>query len=197
MSYESWGCTMTFYVVDGMDGVGKDTIARMLVHSLESKGRKVSCYKHPAGDTVFGRIAARSLLKEGRFQEVVRALSYFMDLFVSSVRKSGDDADDIVFVRYVMSALYLKKPLSKCLFKVVHTLFPKADVGILVDTPADIAIQRIHARGEKLEVYETTDKLMALRLDMRYMAEKLSWHILDNRGSYEDAMSELESILYR
>ena len=158
---------MTFYVVDGMDGVGKDTVARMLVQSLESKGRKVSCYKHPAENTVFGRIAARSLLKEGKLQEVI------------------------------MSALYLKKPLSRCLFRVVHTLFPKADVGILVDAPAEVAIQRIHSRGEELEVYETAGKLMPLRLDMRYMAEKLSWHILDNRGSYEDTRYELENILYR
>ncbi|MBR2394837.1 MAG: hypothetical protein IKA98_05010 [Candidatus Methanomethylophilaceae archaeon] len=188
---------MTFYVVDGMDGVGKDTVARMLVQSLESKGRKVSCYKHPAENTVFGRIAARSWLKEGKLQEVIRALSYFMDLFVSSIRKSGDEADDVVFVRYVMSALYLKKPLSRCLFRVVHTLFPKADVGILVDAPAEVAIQRIHSRGEELEVYETAGKLMPLRLDMRYMAEKLSWHILDNRGSYEDTRYELENILYR
>ncbi len=186
---------MTFYVIDGMDGVGKDSVADMLVEKLEAQGRKVSCYRHPSRSTVFGRMASSSLTKEGSSQGVIRSIVYFLDLIVSAIRKAGDDADDIVFVRYAMSALYLPKPMSKYLYKVATSFLPAPDVGILVDTPADVAMERIISRGARREIYENYGKLMTVRLDMLYVAIKGCWHIVDNRNDRESASDMLDNIL--
>ena len=186
---------MTFYVIDGMDGVGKDSIADMLVEKLESSGRKVSCYKHPSRSTFFGKVAAKSLLKDGSSQGIIRSVSYFLDLLVSSIRKAGDDADDIIFVRYAMSALYLPKPISKYLYAIASFFLPSPDVGILVDVPADIAMERISSRGDEMEVYENHGKLMTVRLDMLYVAIRKGWHILDNRNDRKSSAEMLDNIL--
>lgn len=186
---------MVFYVIDGMDGVGKDTVADELVQKLESRGRRVLCFKHPNRDNVFGRLATESLHKEGPVNTIVRSLSYFMQLLVSSIRKSGTDADDYVFVRYYMSAVYLPKPMSKYLFRIASTILPRPDVGILVDAPAEVAMARIDSRGGELEIYENTRKLMAVRSDMRFMADEMSWHVLDNRGCLSDTSSKLDTLI--
>ena len=186
---------MAFYVIDGMDGVGKDSVADALVTLLESKGRRVSCYRHPSDSNLFGRISSDSLTRDGAVNEAVRSVTYLLDLLVSSIRKYGDDADDIIFVRYSMSALYLPRPLSKILFNLVSLILPTPEFGILIDVPADIAMQRITSRGERMEVYENYSKLMTLRLDMLHHAILRGWHILDNRGSHEDMLDRLRNIV--
>ena len=186
---------MTFYVIDGMDGVGKDSVADMLIEKLEACGRKVSCYRHPSRSTVFGRIASKSLFKEGSVYGIIRSISYFLDLLVSSIRKAGDDACDIIFVRYTMSALYLPKPISRYLYALTSFLLPSPDVGILVDAPADVAMDRIDSRGDTVEVYESYGKLMTVRLDMLHEAILGCWHIIDNRHDRECASDMLDNIL--
>ena len=125
------------------------------------------------------------------------SVSYLIDLLSSAVHKAGDDADDIIFVRYSFSAFYLPKPLSKYLHAFVSFLLPSPDVGILVDVPAETAMERISTRGAEMEVYENYGKLMTVRLDMLYVAIKKGWHILDNRHNRESASNMLDNILSR
>ena len=50
---------MVWYVVDGMDGSGKSTVAGILKGELEARGRSVLVIAHPNRDTVVGRMELR------------------------------------------------------------------------------------------------------------------------------------------
>ncbi|MFO8133394.1 MAG: hypothetical protein R6U10_05640, partial [Thermoplasmatota archaeon] len=62
---------MRFIVVDGMDGAGKDTHARLIRRHYEAKGESVLVRSHPTGDNVYGRRAKRALLGRGKLNMFV------------------------------------------------------------------------------------------------------------------------------
>ena len=48
---------MRFIVIDGLDGVGKDTHAKIIKKRYESKGETVVIRSHPESDNFFGKKA--------------------------------------------------------------------------------------------------------------------------------------------
>ena len=53
---------MRLIIVDGLDGVGKDTHANLIKKRYEEKGEKVAIRSHPTSDNYFGRKAKNALL---------------------------------------------------------------------------------------------------------------------------------------
>ena len=56
---------MKLIIVDGLDGVGKDTHARLIQEFFLSKGETVLKRSHPETDNIYGRIAKKALLGKG------------------------------------------------------------------------------------------------------------------------------------
>ncbi len=186
---------MTWYVVDGMDGSGKTTSSDLIRAELEKSGRKVLEITHPNPSCIFGRLAARTLCLPGKPAELMSTLLYVLDVLHSlNIRKwHGKEYDDIIFVRYSMAAAYMPDSLCKFMYRVIESVLPVPDVKIFVDIRADVAMQRILARGEELEVFETEDKLESTRAKMRSIAE--TWYIIDNSGTIESTREQTMKIL--
>jgi dTMP kinase len=53
-------------IVDGLDGVGKDTHARLIRDRYKKKGELVVVRSHPESDNFYGRTAKKALLGEGK-----------------------------------------------------------------------------------------------------------------------------------
>ena len=101
---------MAWYVVDGMDGSGKSTVAGILKGELEARGRSVLVIAHPNRDTVVGRMELRFLRGDGRLDVIMSTILYVADV-LHSLRvmrgRKGRGYDDVIFVRYIMAVAYL------------------------------------------------------------------------------------------
>lgn len=187
---------MTWYVIDGMDGSGKTTAGTMVRERLESEGRRVFEITHPTEHRVVGRIADRFLHMEGgKYWEFLAAIFYILDVLASlfHVRRHGNEYDDILFIRYSMAVAYVPKRLVPHTYRIIESLLPIPDVKILIDIEPDIALERIKARGESLELFETPERLAKTRDKMRMISD--DWNVVDNSGSGEILREQLMDVL--
>lgn len=177
---------MAWYVVDGMDGSGKSTVAEMVVGNLESRGRKVLTVAHPDPNTFFGKVAARFLVSDSKVGAVGTSLFYFLDLLqsLSSMKTRSRSYDDVVFIRYTMAVGYFPGRMSAVAHRLLRKLLPFPDYAIFVDVDAETAMKRIVRRGEAIQIFESLDKLADTRRKMLSMTE--GWEILDNSGTWEE-----------
>ena len=187
---------MTWYVVDGMDGSGKSTAGEMLKSYLESDGRKVLDITHPTEHRFVGRVADRFLHMEGgKFWEMLASIFYIMDVVASLfyVRRHGKGYDDIIFIRYSLAVAYVPTSMVPMTYRIVETILPVPDVKVFVDVSPDVAFERIKARGESLELFETPDRLRKTR--GKIMLISGDWNIVDNSGSEAHLEEQIIDIL--
>ena len=186
---------MTWFVVDGMDGSGKSTIAEMIRRRLEAEDRKVLVITHPNRNTPFGRVAEKYLLLESKGAVLISTILYVLDVLNSLrfKRLHGSDYDDIVFVRYSLAAAYMPERLFVKAFRLIEMVLPEPDIRIMVDTDPKIALDRIVSRGEQLEVFETPRRLERTRRRMLMLAD--SWTKVDNSGSEDESRERVHEIL--
>lgn len=187
-----------WYVVDGMDGSGKSSVAEYLAEELEAKGRKVLVLTHPNRDTLIGKKESDFLLQEGSYAKIMATLLYILDVTHSiKIKKKNDkvtEYDDIIFVRYIMAVTYVPGPLAKIAYNFFTLIFPEPDMKILVDVDGTTAMSRITSRGEALESFETVEQLTAIRCRMKnYIYD--GWTVIDNNGSPEESKIQVHQIL--
>lgn len=175
---------MTWYAVDGLDGSGKSTAAAALEVILAERGRSVTVISHPDRGTFPGRMAARFLLKDGKPARMFAAVFLFIDILSSLKYRKRAETDDMVFIRYTLSAAYLPEKLVKPAYNLIVHLLPKADVSIYLDVDEEEALSRIKNRGGDMETYENYDDMCRVRRKMRSISD--DWHIvsgdLDEEG---------------
>ncbi|MGN0097870.1 MAG: thymidylate kinase [Candidatus Methanomethylophilaceae archaeon] len=186
---------MVWYVVDGMDGCGKSTVARSIRTGLESKGRKVLIMEHPNRDTFVGRLERAFLEGDSKLHVMISTLLYIMDIlhsltFIRGGR--GGSYDDIIFVRYSMAAAYLPDGMGRFAYDLICRVLPTPDVRILVDVDPDVAMSRIIDRGENLEIFETDEKLRTVRRRMLGLSE--GWIVIDNSEGTEYMTEQVRRI---
>lgn len=186
---------MTWYVVDGMDGSGKTTSSDFLREQLRSEGRNVLEITHPNSNTSYGRVAEKYLCEEGKGAVLISTMFYILDVLRSLrfKKKHGKEYDDIIFVRYSLAAAYMPERLCKPIYKIIEMILPVPDVKIYVDVEPEIALKRIHERGEQLEIFETLEKLEKTRRKMFLITD--SWIKIDNSGTPEETREQTKKIL--
>ena len=187
---------MTWYVVDGMDGCGKSTVARTIKAGLESKDRKVLILEHPNKDTSVGRLERAFLEGDSKMHVIISTALYILDVlhsltFIRCGR--GRRYDDIIFVKYSMAAAYLPDRLVGLAYDLICRVLPTPDVRILVDIDPDVAMSRILDRGENLEVFETDEKLRTVRDRMLRLSD--GWMVIDNSRGSEHMMEQVHRIM--
>lgn len=182
---------MTWYLVDGVDGSGKSTVADEMRRHLESQGRRVAVYTHPSTDSLPGRLSARFLTKEGKVATMASTAFYVMDALrsISLMRLNRRKYDDVIFVRYIMAVAYLPDRIYRRLYSDIAVILPMPEVSVFVDVEPEVAMERILARGEELEMFETVEKLAVTRSKMLDLAE--DWIIIDNNGTMEETSASI------
>lgn len=183
---------MTWYVVDGMDGSGKSTAAEILRETLEARGRRVLVITHPNESMLVGRLEQRFLRGDSKMDVMLSTLLYITDVLhsIAVMRgRKGRRYDDIVFVRYIMAVAYLPDRLSGKAYDIISRLLPMPDVAMLIDLDPEDAIGRIFSRGDELEVFETVDKLCAVRARMQVLSE--GWVVVDNHGDMDSLSRQI------
>jgi len=184
---------MRLIIVDGLDGVGKDTHAQLIKQHYEQKGEKVIVRSHPESDNFFGRTAKKALLGQGKINQLKASLFYAIDVMYSLRRYyRKPTSDTLIMVRYLMGTAYLPKRLTKTGYRFFEKLVPTSHYMFFLDAKPEELVERIKQRKET-EMFETQDAFLKVRVKALELAK--GWHIINTGQSIEETYHAIEKIL--
>jgi dTMP kinase len=184
---------MRLIIIDGLDGVGKDTQARLIKKRYEKLGNKVKIRSHPESDNFFGRKAKKALLGKGKINKLKAAVFYMMDVLFSIRRfYKKNNYDTLIMVRYLVGTAYLPKRFAKIAYSFFENFVPTSKYMFFLDAAPEILLKRIENRKEK-EMFENIKEFEKVRKKALYLVR--NWNIIDISGSIDDSSSKIERIL--
>lgn len=186
---------MRLIIVDGLDGVGKDTQAQLIKNSYEKKGKVVVLRTHPSTDNYFGKKAKKALLGRGLIKKVQASIYYMLDV-LRSIRKyyRKKDIDTLIMVRYLVGTAYLPFSFAKIAYSFFENFVPTSKYMFFLDAPAQVMLKRIQDRKER-EMFETLEELEKVRNKALYLVK--NWNVIDASGTVEDTFIKIEKVLNR
>ncbi len=171
-----------FIVMEGIDGAGKSTQAKMLADWFKSRGYEVVLTKEPT-DTAFGRLIRRLVLtggKEGiidgaRISHEAEALLFAADRAEHVSKLIGPSLKDgkvVISDRYFYSSLAYQWARGLDLEWLIdlNRFAIRPDLVILLDLPVKESMKRINGRSIKSEF----DKIAELQRNVRENYLKLA-----------------------
>ena len=182
---------MRFIVIDGLDGVGKDTHALMIKEKCRDCGETVILRSHPENDNIYGRKAKEALLGKGKFHKISATVFYAFDV-IRSLHLYYGKADNVIFVRYLFGVAYLPIPLAKLLYKFFSMVLPTSDYMFFLDLEPEEALKRISMRDDH-EIFENIDDLVNVR--EKVMKLSYGWKVINTAGSISEVQEEMEKYL--
>lgn len=184
---------MRFIVVDGLDGVGKDTHARFIKMRYENKGEKVIVRSHPESDNFFGKKAKMALLSKGKMNKLKASIYYMLDVLRSiRIYYRKKECDTLIMVRYLVGSAYLPTKLAKIAYSFFYNFVPTSEYMFFLDASPKKLLKRVERRDKK-EIFETHDELIKVRKKSLMLVK--NWHIIDSSGSIENTTSQITKTL--
>lgn len=184
---------MRFIIIDGLDGVGKDTHAQWVKERYEKMGEKVILRSHPASDNFFGKKAKKALLGRGKINKIKASVYYMLDV-LHSIKKyyHKQKHDTIIMVRYLIGTAYLPEKLAKKAYRFFYNFVPISDYMIFLDASPEEVIKRFKKRNEK-EMFENFEAVVKVRKKALNLVK--NWYIVDTSGSIKHTADQIEKIL--
>jgi dTMP kinase len=184
---------MRLIIVDGLDGVGKDTHARLIKERYEKRGESVIIRSHPESDNFYGRTAKKALLGSGKINRLKASLFYALDV-MNSLRRyyRKPTTDTLIMVRYLMGTAYLPQRLTKFGYRFFEKLVPTSQFMFFLDATPDELVERIKRRNET-EMFETLEAFLKVRGKALSLAA--GWYIINTGGSVEETFAQIQKKL--
>lgn len=180
--------------VDGLDGCGKDAHARRIRQLLEARGHEVVLVSHPS-QRFFGRLSKKALEKSGGAARLFATLFFTADVLMSvRAYKARKGKGTTIYVRYLLGTAYLPAKIAPIGYKLFRKLLPFPDLAIFIDIEPSVALRRIAGRGHRREMFETLERLAAVRHVARQLASD-GWIVIDNTAEGEGPFQEVERVL--
>ena len=184
---------MRLIIVDGLDGVGKDTQAQLIKNRYEGENKKVVLRTHPSIDNYFGKKAKAALLGKGKINKIKASVFYMMDVLRSiKIYYRKKDIDTLIIVRYLVGTAYLPFWLARIAYSFFENFVPTSKYMFFLDAPPEEMAKRIESRKEK-EMFETLDELEKVRNKALFLVK--NWNIIDASGSIEETFAKIEAVL--
>jgi len=184
---------MRLIIVDGLDGVGKDTHAQLIKQRYEMRGEKVIVRSHPEADNFYGRTAKKALLGQGKINRLKASVFYAMDVMYSLRRYyRKPTCDTLIMVRYLMGTAYLPRRLTKLGYHFFEKLVPTSQYMFFLDATPEELLERIKQRNET-EMFETQEEFLKVRTKAHNLAK--GWQIINTGQSIEQTYRAIEKVL--
>ena len=184
---------MRLIIVDGLDGVGKDTHAQRIKERYEAKGETVIVRSHPSSDNVYGRRAKKALLAQGKMNRLRASLFYALDVMYSLRNYyRHPKSDTLIMVRYLMGTAYLPRRLAPFGYRFFEKFVPTSSYMFFLDASPEELVQRIKQRRET-EMFETLEALTKVRSKAIMLAK--GWYIINTSRPVEETTREIMGIL--
>ncbi len=182
--------------LEGIDGSGKSTQARLLCDQLRAVGVDAVVFREP-GDSEFGD-KLRQQFRDGRTVSPEEEARLFIEDRRIDVRDNIRPAlaagKVVVMDRYYFSTMAYQGALgldADQLLETNESFAPRPDLTLILDLPAEVSVERIRASREAPDSYEGTEYLRRVRelflgfcdgdvvaVDATVGAEKLAAEIL-------------------
>jgi len=184
---------MRLIIVDGLDGVGKDTHAELIKEKYEKSGENVVVRSHPSSDNYFGKKAKKALLGKSKIDKTKAAVFYMFDV-LRSIRKyhNREDIDTLIMVRYLVGTAYLPEKLAKIAYRFFLNFVPTSKYMFFLDASPEDLMKRFNERSEK-EIFETKESLIKVRKKSLKLVR--NWYIIDTSDSIKSTFKKIEKIL--
>ena len=184
---------MRLIIIDGLDGVGKDTHAQLIKKRYERKGETVLVRSHPESDNFYGRTAKKALLGVGIINRLIASMFYALDV-LHSLRQyyQKPRCDTLIMVRYLMGTAYLPRRLAKFGYGFFAKFVPTSEYMFFLDATPEQLVERIKRRSET-EMFETPQALIKVRTKALDLAQ--GWHIINTGQSVEATFADIEKTL--
>lgn len=176
-----------FIVFEGLDGAGTTTQSKLLAERLQAKGRTVFLAHQPSdgpvGLLIRQILAGRTATphadgKLGVVDERVMALLFAadrLDHLQSQIEPRLLRGEDVILDRYLLSSLaYQGSSVSHDFIQGANRYVRKPDLTLFLYVPANIALERVRARGAKLERYETAHQLQTIEREYNRLVGTLA-----------------------
>ena len=160
-----------FIVFEGIDGACKTTHIPLLAEYLRGQGRRVAVTAEPTdGET--GKMLRRALSGAIPSTPCELAALFVLDRIRHNVAPGGIEAllaagEDVICDRYYYSTLAYQGSETDLTWLAEMNLSCPAirhpDLCIFLDLTPEESLARIAERGEEREIYETREKLAAVR----------------------------------
>ena len=186
---------MRLIIVDGLDGVGKDTHAELIEERYEKLGERVIIRSHPSVDNFFGRKAKKALLGHGKSDKIKASIFYMFDV-LRSIRKyyHKKDIDTLIMVRYLVGTAYLPEKIASLGYRFFYNFVPTSHYMFFLDAEPEVILKRIQERDD-LEIFETQENLVKVRRKALKLVK--DWVIVDTSGSIDETFSNIEKKLVK
>lgn len=171
-----------FIVFEGIDGAGKTTHIALLAEYLRKSGRQVAVTAEPT-DRETGKMLRRALSGAVPSTPCELAALFVLD----RIRHNTEPEDgieallaagiDVICDRYYYSTMAYQGSETDLSWVAEMNLGCPAirhpDLCVFLDLTPEESLARIDARGEAHEIYETQEKLSAVRAKFRQVFEML------------------------
>ena len=156
-----------FVCIEGIDGSGKTTQAKLLIDKIQGSGKKVSLFSYPTHDSRYGKIIREEFLA-GKVDMGIEEqfLLYLLDMQSDkkNILESVSKGNIVISERYFISTIAYQSAGSfdyeKA--KAVEELMslPRPDIIFYIDIKPEIAFERKKKQKGKTDRFESAKEYM-------------------------------------
>ncbi len=185
-----------FIVLEGIDGSGKGTQARLLKKFLKKKKKKVWLTSEPT-NSYFGRLARKHLKKKDKDNIYLQTL-FVLDRHhhLNEILKKIKRGIFVVCDRYFLSSFaYSSLDKKTNLFEELNKKFPLPDLCFYLDISAKKALNRIKKDSLSRELFENKSDLEKVRKSFLYLSQKYACIKINAEQKRESVFQDIAVIL--
>lgn len=190
---------LMFIVLEGIDGSGKTTQAKLLADEFRRNGKEVILTLEPTKTVVGAWIDA---VLRGDVKLDMFALQYLFMAdrlqHVAEVIRPALQRDAIVVCdRFHFSTIAYGRAFGMAdeLLMGIFAALPAIDHAILVDVSVDDALARVRSRGDVQHIFDKRDRLEKIRQQYLRLVDEGKLAAVDGRGSVEEVAERIRKIV--
>ena len=163
-------------VIEGVDGSGKTTQAKMLTEYLKKRGYPVILLKEPT-DGPKGKLI-RLRLENGNVNQFELMRLYAEDRYenvINNIKPALNEGKIVIVDRYVPSSLVYQSINGPTIEEILeaNSFAPIPDIVIIIDIPEDEAVKRMLSENKKQDAFERKEFLKKVREKYLTLPEEL------------------------
>ena len=197
-----------FIVLEGIDGAGKSTQARLLAEWFEERGEEVVLTKEPT-DTAFGKLIRRLVLTGGRegiidgarISHEAEALLFAADRaehVEKLIKPAIEDGKIVISDRYFYSSLAYQwaRGLDLEWLVDINRFAIRPDLVVLLDLPVKESMKRLKSRSIKSEFDKIAELQKKVRENYLRLVERFpEMRIVNALASVEDIHNDIVALV--
>lgn len=187
--------------LEGLDGAGKTTQARLLTDCLEARGMSVRVIHFPAYETPTGERIAAFLRGD-----LALDAAAVQELFAANRREKLPDLlralaehDLVILDRYYPSAWAygIARGFGAAWLESLDAGLPVPEIVVVLDVPVETVVRRMAARGPAADRYEKDAAFLnAVREAYLRLAAERGWSVIPNERGPAEIAEDLLALLF-